>query len=59
MKTIAEAEIVNTGEVPRLRRGATNLAMFKELCSSVFHAVKYKAALHAQYVGVWDEIWEC
>ena len=56
MKSIHDVEIINTGEVPRLRRGATNLAMFKDLCSSVLHAVKHKAALHAQYVGVWDEV---
>ena len=34
MKLIQDVEIINTGEVPRLRRGARNLAMFKELCSS-------------------------
>ena len=55
MKTIAEAEIVNTGEVPRLRRGAMTLAVFKELCTSVLQAVKYKAALQTQYAGVWGE----
>ena len=36
MKTIGEAEIIHTGEVPRLRRGAMTLAIFKELCTAVF-----------------------
>ena len=40
LKSIQDVEIINTGEVPRLRRGATNIAMFKDLCSSVLHAVK-------------------
>ena len=56
MKKIYDTEIVNTGEVPRLRRGAMTLAIFKELCSSVQQAVKYKAALHTQCTGVWGEI---
>ena len=56
LKSIQDVEIINTGEVPRLRRGATNIAMFKDFCSSVLHAVKYKTALQAQYVGVWDEV---
>ena len=55
MKTISDTEIVNTGEVPRLRRGAMTLAVFKELCTSVQQAVKYKAALHTEYAGVWGE----
>ena len=51
MKLIQDVEIINAGEVPRLRRGAMSLVMFKDLCSSVLNAVKYKAALHAQYLG--------
>ena len=55
MKTIAEAEIVNTGEVPKLRRGPMTQAIFKELCVSTLQAVKYKAALQTKYAAVWGE----
>ena len=48
MKAIQETEIINTGEVPRLRRGAMTLVMFKEFCTSVLQAVKYKEALAAR-----------
>ena len=56
LKSIQDVEIISTGEVPRLRRGAMTLAMFKDLCASVLNAVKYKTVLQAQHVGVWDEV---
>ena len=56
MRLISDVEIINTGEVPKLKKQGMNQNMFKDLCSSVLNAVKYRAALHAQYVGVWDEV---
>ena len=56
VKLIQDMEIVSTGDVPKLKRTTMNITLFKELCSSVLNATKYKARLQQQYVGVWDEV---
>ena len=56
MRLVSEGEIINTGEVPRLRKSPTTITVFKELCQVVWNGSKYKQIMEARYCSVWHQV---
>lgn len=56
MQMITEAEIINSGEVPKLKKNMVTLHIFKELCTAALQGSKYKAVLENKFSSVWGEV---
>ena len=56
MRLVSEGEIINTGEVPKLRKSPTTIHVFKELCQVVLNGAKYKQTLEGRFCSVWSAV---
>ena len=56
LRRAADAEIVSSGEVPKLRRSMMNTNVFTEICRAVACGAKYQDFLEAKFASVWASV---